>query len=192
MKYTVTKQFSRSNEILIAQFIEWSDAKIFLSKTAAEDDREGKKRIYRVYDDSGLLHEYNKEHISVTYARYAEGDYDFSNNIVLLFQVLIKRNGIEERNIIANFNDKSDAMLFIMGKCDSDNLLDENDLLFLYKARILIATFSKNIIANQKKMGVNAGGQGTEATFRPTPLSTKLLPPGGPGDCWVEKEDEQK
>lgn len=192
MKYTVTKQFSRSNEILIAQFIEWNDAKIFLSKTVAGDDKERKKLIYRVYDDSGLLHEYNKEHISVAYAKYAEGDYDFSNDIVFLFQVLIKRNGVEERNAIASFNDKSDAMLFIMGKCDSDNLLDENDLLFICKGQILIATSSKNIIANKKKMGLDAGGQGTEATFRPTPLSTELLPPGGPGDCWVEKEDEKK
>jgi hypothetical protein len=73
-------------------------------------------------------HELNKESISITHAKYAEGNGDFNNAAPFIFQVMIKTMDSLERKTIAQFNDKNDANLFVVCKFEDDNTVHDNDL----------------------------------------------------------------
>ena len=190
MNYKVTAQYPRGEEKLIAEFCTSHDATLFLTKKISDDQQHAKKRIYRLYGDSELLREFNEENISVASAQYAEGDSDFINQPPFIFTVTTQTINDSERKNIANFNDDNDANLFIIGKCETDNTVNDNDLFCIFKDRILIKTLNKIIIANQKIESEGSQGKQSGATFHPSPTPTRPTPPGGPSDCWVEKDDD--
>lgn len=183
MNFKITEQYSRGEEKLIADFAQLHDAKIFLTKKSFIDDEERKKIIYRIYDDSDLLHELNNANISTGYSKYAEGNGDLSNTAPFIFQV---RSGTAERIELAQFYVKTDASLFIAGKFEADN--NDNTVFLIYKGQIQIDTVNKAIIEKRKSGGIEGNETGSRATL--SPLPTRPTPPGGPADYWVEKKDD--
>lgn len=192
MNYKVTAQYPRGEEKLIAEFCASHDATLFLTKKISDDQQHAKKRIYRLYGDSELLREFNEENISVASAQYAEGDFDFINHPPFLFNVTIQTINTTERKNIANFNDTNDANLFILRKCETDSTVNDNDLFGIFKDHVLIKTLNKIILANQKLESDGSNASQSMATFRPTPIPSRPTPPGGPSDCWIEKDDDNK
>lgn len=192
MNYKVTAQYPRGEEKLIAEFCASHDATLFLTKKISDDQQHAKNRIYRLYGDSELLREFNEENISVASAQYAEGNSDFINQTPFIFNVTIQSVNALERKNIANFNDTNDANLFIVGKCETDNTVNDTDLFCILKDRILIKTLSKIILANQKVESSGSKANQSMATFHPSPTPTRPTPPGGPSDCWIEKDENNK
>lgn len=190
MNYKITGQYARGEEKPIAEFHQLNDANIFLDKKISNDEIQHKKLVYRLYDESELLKKFNNEEISVTYAQYEDGDSDFINPMPFIFNVVMQIANSIERNSIANFNDENDANLFVMGKCETDNTVEENDLFCILKGRILIKTLNKVIITNQKMKSDASEASQSGAIFYPTPTPIRPKPPGVPSDFWVEKDDE--
>lgn len=188
MKYTITEQYARSEEKPIAEFNELHEARLFITKKSVINDDERKKVIYRLYDDAELFYELNQDNISITHANYAEGNNDFSNTAPFIFQVMISTLNSIERKTIAQFNNKTDAYLFIVSKFEQDNTVIDTDLFLLVKDDMLIDTVNKTIIATRKK-GSSAGER--DATYSLSPLSTRPTPCGGPPDYWVKNEDDE-
>ena len=189
MQYKITEQYARSEEKPIAEFGELNDARFFIEKKSSIDTDEGKKLFYRLYDDSELMQEFNKENISVAYAQYAEGNSSFNTRMVFLVMININDS---ERKPIANFGDQNDANIFIESKCEGDNTVQDNDLFFIFNNRIVLDTLTRNIIAIRHKKSEGSGNNEKGSTFQPTALSRRPTPPGGPSDCWVEKDDDEK
>jgi hypothetical protein len=192
MNYKITEHYARGEEKPIAEFNDLNEAKLFLAKKSSINDEERKKVIYRLYDDHELLHELNKESISITHAKYAEGDGDFNNAAPFIFQVMIKTMDSLERKTIAQFNDKNDAYLFVVCKFEDDNTVHDNDLFLIFKDKILIDTVNKTIIANRKKESSGSSGNEKGSTYKLSPLSTRPTPSGGPADYWVKNEDDDE
>ncbi|KTD40498.1 hypothetical protein [Legionella parisiensis] len=191
MRYKITEQFARGEEKVIAEFNEFKDTHIFIAKKAANADLEKQKIIFRLYDDSDLLHQINRENISVSYAKYAEGNGDL-NLIQFPFHAMIKTQNALKKRAIANFNDKNDANLFIISKCESDESVQDNDLFFLFKERTLIDTLSRIINTHREKEATRSIRNGQGAKFHPTPMPRRPIPPGVPSDCWIEKDDDNQ
>ena len=133
---------------------------------------------------------FNPEKISVTHAKYADADGCPTDAAMFLFHVRMQSQGSLERKNIAYFNDYDDATFFIVEKCETDSNVTERDLFCLYKERILIKTLNKVIIANHKIESDGSEAQQSTATFHPTPMPTRPTPPGGPSDCWIEKDED--
>ncbi len=189
MRYKITEQFARSEEKVIAEFSELNDSRIFIAKKLTTAELEKQKIIFRLYDDSDLLHELNRENISVAYAKYAEGNGDL-NLTQLPFHVMVNAENTLEKREIANFNDKNHANLFIMSKCESDKTLGDNALFFLFKEQNLIDTLNKTIGIHRKKETTRFTGNEKGAKFHPTPMPRRPTPPGGPSDCWIEEDSD--
>lgn len=188
MQFVVTEHYARGEEKIIAEFKDVDDGKIFISEKCIRNDIERKKCIYRLYNDTPeLLHEVNKDNISVSHANFAESDYYF-NRDSLLFLVMMKPFAAEDRQTLAQFGSKNDAHLFIAGKCAKEKMIQDNDLFFIFNGRILLETLSKNIIADRQLTAGDNQNQGVR--FNPSPLSTRPLPPGAPPDSWREDEEE--
>ncbi|MDP3704349.1 MAG: hypothetical protein Q8R24_00380 [Legionellaceae bacterium] len=190
MKYKLTEQYARGEEMLFAEFQELLDVNIFMAKKSHQDDEQGHELIYRLYDDSELLREFNKKNISVGYAQFAESNGDLTNQARSFFNVLIKPVYSSERTPIANFYDEHDASLFITNKCNIDETIHDNDLFLVFKNNVLYTTSSRILLSNQKKeyAGSTEGRKG--AVFRPTPMPMRPIPPGFPSDHWDEENEE--
>lgn len=191
MKYNMTQQYARSEEKPIAGFNELNDATNFMAKKSSNEEDKGKKVIYRLYDDTALLNQLNPDNIVTVNAGYEDGNRDFDTMSPLSCKVKFQLVNTTERKSIANFNDKDDARLFVITKCASDHTISDNDLFFIYQDNTLIDTLNKIIIGHRNKISEGSRGQEKGATFRPSPLSTRPIPPGGPADCWVENEDDK-
>ena len=191
MQYKMTEQYARSEEKLIAEFNELNDATNFMKKKSSNDEDEGKKVIYRLYDDSALLHQLNPDNIITANAGYADGNRDFDMMPPFSCKVMFQLVDTTERKSVANFNDKNDARLFVISKCGADHTISDNDLFFIYQGNSLIDTLNKIIIGHRNKKSEGSSGKEKGATFRPSPLSTRPIPPGGPTDCWVENEEDK-
>ena len=131
-----------------------------------------------------------KDNLTVAYAQYAEGGGDVSIMGHFSFCVMIQCVNALERTAIANFQDKNDAKLFILGKCEADTYGNDTDLFFIFKDKQLIDTSNRIMLLHQKKEGERGKGEGNGASFQPTPFQTRPTPPGIARDCWVEKDDE--
>lgn len=190
MNYIITYQYARGEETCMAGFGASHDAATFLNKKMTIDQLQHKKKIYRLYSETDLLREFNPEKISVTHAKYADGDGCPTDGAMFLFQVSLQTQGSLERKYIACFNDSDDATLFITEKCETDSNVTESDLFCLFKGRILIKSLNKVMIANQKIKSDGSKAQQSTATFHPTPMPTRPTPPGGPSDCWIEKDED--
>lgn len=189
MEYKITEQYARGEEKPIAEFIEINDANIFMIKKLVNNDLENKKIVYRIYDDSELLQEFNKDNILIAYAQYADGNSEISSVIGFLFNIMMSNTSSLDRIPIANFNDRNDANLFIACKCESTAVTD-SDLFFIYKGRDLIDTSSRVIINHRAKESEGSSSNEKGAKFRPTPMPSRPTPPGGPSDYWVEDDDK--
>lgn len=190
MNFKYTQQYAKGEEILIAEFIDLNDAKIFAIGKTSGDELEKKQLIYRIYDGAKLLLEFNKERIQIPIqpAKYAHGECDFYENFYAPFRVNIKAQEDTEK-ILARFINKNDAHVFVIAKCDYDTTITENDLFFIFHGNSLLEQLNKRII--NKSKADEAGDQGNEKKirFRPTPLPTK--PRLGPGGYWVEDEENK-
>ena len=106
-----------------------------------------------------------------------------------IYTVMMKSMNDLHRRPIASFDDKNDAYLFVESKCENDNTINDNDLFFIFNDQQLIDTANRVIISHRKKKADGSNGTEKGAEFQPTPLQTRPTPPGGPRDCWVEKDD---
>lgn len=192
MNYNVTAHYARGEEKLIAEFNELDDAKVFMTKKASIDDEEGKKVIYRVYNDHELLHELNKENLSITHAKYAEGNGDFNHTVPFIFRVMINTVNSLERKTIAQFIDLNDANLFAVCQFEDNNTEHNIGLFFIFKGQVLIDTINKTIYANRKKESTGTRGNDKGSTYQISPLSTRPTPGGGPPDYWIENREEDE
>ena len=129
MRYKITEQYARGEEKVIAEFSELNDTRIFIAKKLVNAEEKNQKIIYRLYDDSELLHQLNKEKIPIAYAKYADGNGDL-NIVQFPYKVMIKTENSSEKKGIANFSDKNDASLFIINQCESDDAINDNDSFF--------------------------------------------------------------
>lgn len=186
MNYKITKQYLKSEEQLIAAFYELNDARIFTAKKSVIDETEGNKLIYRIYDDFELVHVSNESNLFISQSE----DPETYSNPQFLLKVMIKPADTLERKTIAYFNNKEDANLFIVGKSATETARSI-DLFFIFKGDLLIETLNKNIIDHRAQRAEGSGGNEKGSKFRPTPLTSRPTPPGGPSDCWVE-DDEDK
>jgi hypothetical protein len=193
MTYNMTEQYARGEEKPIASFNELNDATNFMAKKSSIDEGERKKAIYRLYDDTDLLQQLNRDGIITSNAAYADGNRDFDTMPPFACKVMFQLVDTTERKSIASFNDKNNAKLFVINKCGVDHPTSDNDLFFIYQNNNLIDTLNKIIIGHQKKKteGSSSSGKEKGATFRPSPLPTRPVPPGGPTDCWDENEDDK-
>ena len=192
MNYTITAQYARGEEKPCAGFNKLDQASAFMTKKSSVDNEEGKKVIYRVYDDNELLHVLNQGNISTSHAKYAEGNVDINNTAPFIFNVRINTMNSSVREIIAQFNDKNDADLFVVCKFEDKNNAHENDLFLIFKGQVLIDTVNKTIITKRKKESSGSGGNGKGSTYSLSPLSMRPTPGGGPADYWVEKRDDDE
>jgi hypothetical protein len=188
MRYKITEHYARGEEKVIAEFSELKNAHFFIAKKIAYAEEEEQKIIYRLYDDSELLQQFNKENISVAHAKYADGSGDL-NLVQLPFNVMIKGEDSLEKKSIANFNLKNNAYLFIDSQFASDHIND-NDLFFIYQEQNLIDTLNKIISTHRNQDVIRTQNREKKATFHPTPLPTRPTLPGGPKDCWIEKDED--
>ncbi|WP_115222792.1 hypothetical protein [Legionella donaldsonii] len=190
MRYKITEHYARGEEKLIAAFNKFNEARLFMAQKASIDEEAKKKIIYRLYDDNELLHELNKTNISITHAHYAEGNGDLNNAAPFIFQVMAKTAESLEKEMIAQFNDKKDAKLFVVCKIETDQTIHDSDLFFIVKGNLLIDTANKIIIANRNKEASRASGNEKNPTLNPLP--TRPTPRGGPPDYWVDKRDDDE
>lgn len=189
MQYKITEQFARGEEKAISEFSDLYDSRIFLAQKIADAELEKQKIIFRLYDDSELIHESNREHISISYAKYAEGNGDLAL-APLPIHLMIQSNQSSQKINVANFYIRNDAYLFVAQKCELDDRIKDNTLFFIYQEKNLIDTLSRTVIINRKKETARFSRNENKAIFHPTPLSTRPKPPGGPSYCWIEEDDE--
>lgn len=190
MRYKITEHYARGEEKLIAAFNKLNEARLFMAQKASIDEEAQKKIIYRLYDDNELWLELNQTNISITHAQYAEGNGDLNNAAPFIFQVMVKTTESLEKEIIAQFNDKNDAKLFVACKIETDKTIRDSDLFFTFKENMLIDTANKIIIAHRQKECSRAGGNKKSPTLNPLP--TRPTPGGGPPDYWVDKSDDDE
>ncbi|MDP1602792.1 MAG: hypothetical protein Q8M03_05955 [Legionella sp.] len=187
MKYKVTKHYIKTKENLIAAFSDFNDAKIFIAKKITQDEVNRTKVLYRIYDDNELAQEFSKD----THEFNEPEDAETYSNAHFAFQVKRQALNSLERIPIACFNDKKDANLFVTGKCSTEDESDPGAIFLIFNAQVLCETINKTILENHSLKDSEASGKATGATL--SPLSTRPVPPGGPGNYWVEKsEDDEK
>ena len=143
----MTEQYARGEEKPIAEFNELNDAKNFMAKKSSNDEDEGKKVIYRLYDDTNLLHQLNRDNIITANAKYADGNSDFYTMSAFACKVMFQLVNTTERQSIAKFDDKDDARLFVISKCGADGTIFDNDL-FLKLTLFDILSTSKILCFN--------------------------------------------
>lgn len=189
MHYMVTSHYARGEERWIASFDSTDEARLFLRKKSSIDEEEGKKVIYRLYDDQELLQEWNKDNISITCALYADGNADFDNVPPGVFKVMMNSVNLLQKTPMAQFHAQNDAMLFIVSAFEAENDTHANDVFFIFKGNLLMHTVNKSILEKRKRGSGSTNGQEKGSTYQISPLSTRPTPGGGPPDYWVEKED---
>lgn len=185
MNYQVTEQYPRSKETFIAELNELMDVQSFLSIQLAHDLDAHKRRIYRVYHEGDLLEVINREGLSIVQAQYTEVDPELMVYQSLLFSVVNERSSTGEKKTLGRFNDGELAQLFILGKCEFDQGVRDNDLFFIFKGKVLQHTLNKIILEQ-----ATHGGESQSARFQPSPMPTRPTPFGGVGDCLVDEDDE--
>lgn len=191
MRYTVSEQFIKGEEELIAEFFEFNDSAMFVSQKLSESSEENKKVIYRIYGDTELLHEFNPENSSVMYAKYAENDGDIGFIKPFFYNAWVKIGQESQRNNIANFNHKEDATLFVNGKCEEVSQNNQHEQFFIYQGQVLIETLNRMQAKERHKQSLVSKAREPGAFYRPTPLPTRPTPPGFPTNCAVDEDSTE-
>lgn len=189
MNYTITEHYARGEEKPIAAFNELNNSRLFITKKSSIDEDESKKVIYRLYDDHELVQQINIENISTSHARYAEGNGDFNSFDQFIYVVMIQTMDSQERKMLAQFNNKDDALLFIVSKFENNNTVHDNDLFLIFKDKNLLDTVNKTIIEHRNRESNRSSSNDDASKYTLSPLSTRPTPGGGPADYWVEKKD---
>ena len=184
MKYNVTKHYLKTKEGLIAAFSDLNDAQIFVAIKQTHDEINRNKVLYRIYDENELVQEFKNEIQSLTDPEDAET----YSNAQFSFTVKIQSAKSLERIIVACFNDKEDANLFVSNKCSREDTADSGQTFLIFKDQILFATLNRNIMDKKALTDLDISGKGTGATL--SPLSRRPTPSGGPGDYWVDNNDD--
>ena len=184
MNYKVTEQYPRSKEKLIGEFGDFNDLQFFLSIKLLHDEEEHKKRIYRIYDESDLLHEINRDHLSVVQAQSVEFDLDLMNDALFLFSVVYELSMSGEKRVLGRFQDTQEAYALIDGKCELDETVGDQDVFFIFKQKVLLKTYNKMFVRHEKTKGSASGA----ASFKPSPMPTRPTPFGGEGDCLLDDD----
>lgn len=186
MNYKITEQYSKTEEILMAEFSALNDARIFITQKLSSDDV---KRMYRLYNDDLMIEEFNRGNISVAYARYADGNADIHAD-GFSFNVTLQMDGNTDRMSVAKFNHIDDATSFIIRKCDVDKTIHNDDLFIIFKGQYVVDRLNKASIANRKKESDAMGQHNTGLTFHPSPLQIVLKPLGFPKDYRIPEDDD--
>jgi hypothetical protein len=186
MNYKVTKLNIKSKELLIADFSYLNDAKIFINQKISQDEINKHSSLYRIYDDLELVNEFNNG-----VQTYGEPeDSETYNNARFSFMVKVQSVDSLDTSTVACFNDKADADLFVSGKYSNNDKVADLTSFMIYKDHLLIATLTKNILDNKALKDLVSSGTGQGATL--SPLSTRPTPPGGPGDYWKERSEQEE
>ncbi len=191
MQYMVTSHYARGEEKWIASFDLRDRVQVFISKKIAIDEEEGKKVIYRLYDNQELLQAWNKDNISITHALYADGNADFDNVPPGFFMVMLNSVNLSRDSPIAQFHAENDAMLFIVSLFEAEKSMHANDVFFIFKGNLLMHTVNRSILEKRKR-GSGSARDMQKGSFQISPLSTRPTPGGGPPDYWVGKEDVEE
>lgn len=186
MKYKVTKHYLKTKDVLIAAFSALNDAEIFIAQKLTHDEINRTKTLYRIYDDNELVAEFNNETQLFTEPEDAET----YSNAQFSFNVTIQVTNSLERITIAYFNDEADANLFVIDKCSREDKSDSGDTFLIFKDQVLFATLNRYLIDNKALKSSGIAGNSTGVTL--SPLSRRPIPPGGPSDYWVEKNDDDE
>lgn len=184
LKYNVTTLYSKSKEYLIASFRSLQDAMSFITQKMEQDEINKLASLYRIYNDSELLNEFNNEVKTLVDPE----DPEAYSNAKFSFTVQAQNTNALERDTVAYFNDKDDARLFIINKFRADDKSVDLATFMIYKNQVLIATITKNLIDKEELKGLIASGESTGPSL--SPLPTRPTPPGGPGDCWKEPKED--
>lgn len=186
MIYNVTKLFLKTKEALIATFADLKDAEAFIATKLAQDEINHLNVLYRIYDENELIREFNKE----LQASIEPDDAETFSKAQFSYNVQVQSLPSLERIILACFNDKDDASLFITNKCSGEAKSDSGNTFFIFKEQVLLATLNRAIMDHKILKDSEPSGQSTGATL--SPLSRRPTPPGGPGDNWVEKTEDNE
>lgn len=189
MNYTITEQYAKGEERILAEFDEWRDASLFITKKAAKNEEEKKKALYRLYHEDDLVQELNKESISTGFARYAEGNGDLDNPSLFSFQVLLIREDLT-RTLTAQFINRKDCLWFITIKFKEEGSLLDNETFLIMKDQILFDTINKSIIKHWEEQSDSSRTGDNSSAYKLSPLSTRPTPQGGPADYWVKNDDQ--
>lgn len=193
MQYKITKQYSRDDELPLAEFHNLEDAQLFIDKKSAIDEKHYIKLIYRIYDPNKLLFEFNKEKINgpIKKGLYADQERDLPISFMNAFKIIIKPYPENKKNILAEFNNINDAKIFIEAKLVLDSSMNVNITYGIFNQALFAEEWSQNTVNVIQKQNQESQGKKRAASFRPSPFSTIPQPPGSP-PRWIIDEDEDK
>lgn len=186
MNYRMTLQYARGIEKLIAEFNDRSVMRAFALSKLSSPVLSGKKLILREYDETQLLHEFNKEQLPRVYADYADGSRDVSQESPFYYRVALRAFAAASQEDVAQFAERDDAYLFVDGQFAANQTRQDRRLYFIYKDKVLIDTLNKQADLSSK------GGMENGPLFKPTPLNMRPKPPGVLSDFWVEDDSDDK
>lgn len=193
MQYKITRQYSKDEENPLAEFRYLNDAKLFVDKKSSTDEKQNIKLIYRIFDNNKLLAEFNREKINDLIKRgvYAQYDKDLPISFLNAFKVIIKPYVENKQGPLAEFNNISDAKVFIIAKLVLDASMNVNTAYGIFNHKIFIEELSQNTINIIQKQNQESQGKPRVVSFRPSPFSTIPQPPGSP-PRWIIDEDTDK
>lgn len=183
MKYKITEQYIRSEEKCIAECLNITDALLFVAKKSVNAQENKQKIIYRLYENEELIHTLNQVPVLPHVAKYAQEDAELEQSEPLIFTLLRQEENSPQYTHIASFAHKEDALEWVL------NHQDKNASQYLiYKDNVLIKSCNTKTLSQDNTQNEYE----KSASYRPTPLATRPVPPGFPVNCWVEEEDLNK
>lgn len=102
-----------------------------------------------------------------------------------------KQYARDEERACAEFNDLSDAKIFIVAKMEADASLNVKVIYRIFKGMTLIETDDPSQ-SNAASASEGAQGKGSSASFRPTPLNMTPTPRGLPKKWVVDDQEDDK
>ena len=91
----------------------------------------------------------------------------------------------------AQFIELNEAKFFVEAKLEADLALNVKVTYRIFELTELVVEFDPNN-ASAAQSSSGSEGKGSEASFRPTPLSTTARPAGMPQNWSVDKKDDEK
>jgi hypothetical protein len=196
MKYKVTQQFAKGEELALASFLELNEAIFFINKKIISDTENHKTLIYHLFDGQKLFKDFNVDKVNciVRPGQYTSLDRDLPNTIGP-FCVSTDQSPI---HAFAAFTDLADAELYVEEKLthanetpnSKDELGGKNEIkYYIFKNNVLITVMDQHV-KRQIQENETKQGQGQSSSFRPTPFNTSPRPAGAP-HAWVKDDDKE-
>jgi hypothetical protein len=192
MQYKTTRQYARDEEKPLAEFCDLNDARIFIERKLFSDEMQKLRLIYRIFNGTKLLNEFNREKFDSTIYKpqYASGDRDLPDSFLNSFKIIKEIAGTTEKSF-AEFSNLNDAKLFIEAKLVADTKLDDNLKYIIFDNNIFLEEWDQGAIGEIKKQTQDIQGKARAVSFRPTPLNTSPRPPGSPPPWVIDLDDEK-